>query len=227
MDAKQQGFRRARSPERKAQRRAALIEATGRLLDEAGAEGIAGVSLGAIAKAVGLSKSNVYTYFESREHILLEVLYDEWSSWMEQTELALAPLVGKNDPGSVAEVLTSGFLARPRLCELASVVSAVLENNVSEDAIADFKTRTLGISVRAAAILHAVLPSLTFEACGWLMKPIFALLSGLWPLAHPPPAAARVMARPEFAAHCIDLEGDLRRSLTAVLRGAVAGAAEP
>ncbi len=66
-----EGFRRARSPARKALRRAALLRAAAELVD---ADGPEGVSLAAIAARAGGAKSNVYRYFESREEILARKL---------------------------------------------------------------------------------------------------------------------------------------------------------
>jgi AcrR family transcriptional regulator len=217
-------FQRARSAERKAQRRRALLEATAELVDEAG---VGAVSLSAIARRVGLCKSNIYTYFESREHILLELLHDDWSAWTADTEVALVKLERPADAATVAQLLTRSFIARPRLCQLASVVTSVLEKNVSEDAIVEFKTRALSLGIRAAAMLHATLPALELELCAWLLKPTFALVAGLWPMAHPPPAAAKVMERPEFAVHITDFERELGRSLELLLRGAIQGESSP
>ena len=212
-------FQRARSKAHKAERRAALLEATGALVDE---HGVDGVSLSAITQRVGLSKSNVYTYFESREHILLELLHEDWQAWLTDAEMSLLASDVRGDPAKVAQVLTEGFVARSRLSQLASVVTSVLEKNVSEGAIAEFKMHALSLSIRAAAMLHAALPALSLEACGSVLKPTFALVAGLWPMAHPPAAVARVLERPEFALHCTDFEPELRRSLEFLLRSALA-----
>jgi AcrR family transcriptional regulator len=39
------------------------------------------ISLGDIARRVGLAKSNLLRYFESREDIFLRMLLREWESW--------------------------------------------------------------------------------------------------------------------------------------------------
>ena len=67
-------FQRARSPEQKAQRRAAILDAAARL---GAANGVRKVSLGDIAKSVGLTKSNVLRYFETREEVYLRLLLRE------------------------------------------------------------------------------------------------------------------------------------------------------
>ncbi len=211
------GFQRARSEEHKAQRRAELLEASSELLAELGVDGI---SLSAIAKRAGLSKSNVYTYFESREDVLLSLLFEDWQTWVSEAEVAMAPLAGRDDPAAVATILAERYLAKPRLCELMSVLSSVLEQNVSADRIATFKRATLPLGIRMANMLHVALPSLPFDRCVWVLKSLIAQVAGFWPLLNPPPNVAEVLAQPEFALHCIARE-DLQRSIHATLAGEI------
>lgn len=63
-------FRRARSPEHKAQRQQQILDAARRL---GLAKGVRHVSLGDLGGAVGLTKSNVLRYFETRETIYLQL----------------------------------------------------------------------------------------------------------------------------------------------------------
>lgn len=211
------GFQRARSEEHKAQRRAELLEASSELLKELGVDGI---SLSAIAKRAGLSKSNVYTYFESREDVLLGLLFEDWQTWVSEAEVAMAPLAGRDDPEAVATILAERYLAKPRLCELMSVLSSVLEQNVSADRIATFKRATLPLGIRMANMMHVALPSLRFDRCVWVLKSLIAQVAGFWPLLNPPPNVAEVLAQPEFALHCIARE-DLQRSIHATLAGEI------
>ncbi|HEX2171460.1 MAG TPA: helix-turn-helix domain-containing protein, partial [Dehalococcoidia bacterium] len=64
------GFLRARRPEQKQQRREAILEVARQLAVESGVDN---VSLGNVAAAVGLTKSNVVRYFGTREEIYLEL----------------------------------------------------------------------------------------------------------------------------------------------------------
>jgi AcrR family transcriptional regulator len=96
-------FRRARSPEAKAERRRALIAAAAALMDEGGAEA---VTLGALAARAGMVKSAVYGYFASREEILLRLMLVELEDLAAELEAALAPLAGAPD----------GLIWHPRGC---------------------------------------------------------------------------------------------------------------
>jgi len=209
------GFQRARSDEHKAQRRTELLDAASELLEEVGVDGI---SLSQIAKRAGLSKSNVYTYFESREDVLLSLLFEDWQRWVAAAEVAMVPLAGRDDPDGVAKVLSERYLAEPRLCELMSVLSSVLEQNVSEERITTFKRATFPLGIRMANMLHVALPSLPFDRCVWVLKSLIAQVAGFWPLLNPPPNVAAVLAKPEFALHCV-AKADMQRSLRATLAG--------
>ena len=71
-------FQRARRPEQKAQRRAAILEAARALAAE---RGVAEVTLTEVASSVGLAKSNVLRYFETREDVYLHLLVAEWKGF--------------------------------------------------------------------------------------------------------------------------------------------------
>ena len=219
---RKRGFQRARSDEHKAQRRAELLEAASALLEEVGVDGL---SLSGLAKRAGLSKSNVYTYFESREDALLSLLFEDWRRWVDGAEVAMVPLAGRDDPGAVAKILAERYLAQPRLCELMSVLSSVLEQNVSAERIETFKRSTFPLGIRMANMLHVALPSLPFDRCVWVLKSLIAQVAGFWPLLNPPPNVAAVLAKPEFALHCV-AKSDLQRSLRATLAGEMLLASE-
>jgi len=209
-----QPFQRARKPEEISQRRATLLAAAAELFD---AEGPAGAGLNAIAAKAGFTKSNVYRYFESREQVLMELFRDEFVALVDELELA----IGAQSPGDVAglaEAITSTFLARPRCCELISILASTLEQNVSEDTIASVKTHMNDQNARAIAALAARMPGATPADCGWAIAMTGSLLAGMWPGANPPPAARAVLARPEFVHLRMVPERDLKRAIIALLQ---------
>lgn len=74
-------FRRARSEAQREQRRAAILATAAAML----ADGvlIGDLSLNELARRVGLAKSNVLRYFESREAVLLTLLDREYGAWLD------------------------------------------------------------------------------------------------------------------------------------------------
>ncbi len=209
-------FQRARDPEQKAQRRQDLLRAARTLLTR---DGLAGVGLSAIAREVGLAKSNVYRYFDSREEILMALLADDAFAWLGEFEREVAPLAGGNDAGQVAAVLARTIAARALTCELIAVVAGVLEHNTSEAAAAEFKAQMLDLSIRIRNAIHAALPAIPIDRVIAFVRYLHALIAGLWPMAHPSPTMAPLLRRPEYACLASDFETDLRGSLRPMLDG--------
>src|SRR5947209_16445245 len=97
---------------------------------------VAQVSLNELSRRVGLAKSNVLRYFESREAVLLELLDSAWREWLAQLEEDLGSAVDADAPVAVrgdqlAATVAASLAARPVLCDLISAQTAVLERNVS------------------------------------------------------------------------------------------------
>ncbi|GAA3114098.1 hypothetical protein GCM10020001_036600 [Nonomuraea salmonea] len=143
-------FRRARRPEHKQQRREAILAAAREL---ARTSGVRNVSLGAVADAVGLAKSNIVRYFGTREEIYLELLAEEWRSWADAVAAAL-----HDEPAGQAEgvrrvvgVLTGTLVERPLFCDLMSHSSNSLEHNVSVSAARMYKRTAIGVTAELGA----------------------------------------------------------------------------
>ncbi|WP_043624155.1 TetR/AcrR family transcriptional regulator [Nonomuraea candida] len=103
---KRSAFLRARRPEHKQQRREAILDAAREL---ARASGVRNVSLGAVAEAVGLAKSNIVRYFGTREEIYLQLMVDEWRQWADDVSAHLAASAATSAATSTsAAAATSG-----------------------------------------------------------------------------------------------------------------------
>src|SRR5580704_13371703 len=74
-------FQRARSEEQREARRRAILDTAAAMLAEMP---VAQVTLNELSRRVGLAKSNVLRYFESREAVLLELLDSAWQEWLTQ-----------------------------------------------------------------------------------------------------------------------------------------------
>src|SRR5215212_6142162 len=81
-------FRRARNEEQREVRRQAILSTAEAMLAEMP---VAALSLNELSRRVGLAKSNVLRYFESREAVLLELLDTAWREWLDALVVALPP----------------------------------------------------------------------------------------------------------------------------------------
>jgi AcrR family transcriptional regulator len=207
-------FHRARKPDEKAHRRKAILEAAAELFD---AEGLDGVSLNAVAREAGIAKSNLYRYFESREAIFLALLNEDMTECVAALEERLAPLSGEVNAQAVARVLAHTLVAAPRFCALEAAVTTVLEQNISEELATLHKRSVLRAGVRLGNALRAALPSLPAPSVGPLLRFTHAAIAGLYPLAHPAPAAAQALRDPQLAVLRCDFAEDLEAMLAAVL----------
>ena len=206
-------FQRARKPEEIQARRETLLAAAAELFD---AEGPLGAGLNAIAARAGFTKSNVYRYFESREEVLLSLFLDEMGQLVPALTAAIAA-TPEGDLDALAQVLTTQFATRRRLGQLTSILSSTLEANVSEDTIVMVKRTMGGMAAEMGAALRTRLPKASAEDALWAITMIGSLVAGMWPGAHPAPAAERVLSRPEFAQHRPNIERDLPRAVRAIL----------
>ncbi|MGR6914149.1 TetR family transcriptional regulator [[Actinomadura] parvosata] len=206
-------FLRARRPEHKQQRREAILAAAREL---ARTSGVRNVSLGAVAEAVGLAKSNIVRYFGTREEIYLELLVDEWHQWGEAVAERLRTVA------STAEAMTAlaeTIADRPLFCDLLGHASTSLEHNVSVPAARAFKHAVLD-QVRAMGAELARATDLTEREGAELVGAASGLAGMLYPAANPPPALAQVYAEdPELAATCPVLLPTLLRALSALAAG--------
>ncbi len=209
-------WQRARRPEQKEQRRAVIIAAGKALLDDGGVQA-AGIN--AIARRAGLSKANLYRYFESREEILLHIVVEELEAWAKRGERALAPLVGTGDQVAAAEALIDALLHSPRLTLLIPTIAPILERNVSVEVLVGFKTEWMGATLRLVNALAVACPELAPKKARQVVSGVVYLAAGMAPAADPTPAARHALRRPEVLCGELDLRAELVALVTALLRG--------
>jgi len=198
------GFQRARSPEQQEQRRATILAAARDML---GRLPPAEVSLRELSRQVGLAKSNVVRYFPTREAV----------------EAALPRADARRRPHArhelVASAIAETLSKHPRFCDLLVACQTVLEHNVPVETARAFKAAALSRLNRLAGLVRSQLPELgdaeSFEFAGL----VWAFVAGAWPMAHPAPVMATVLAEPQFAPLRVDFTTATRRMLTVVLDG--------
>ncbi|MFF7633107.1 TetR family transcriptional regulator [Kitasatospora sp. NPDC008050] len=217
-------FQRARSPEAKRLREASILEAARALGRE---QGIRSITLTDIAAAVGMHKSALLRYFETREEIFLLLTAEGWQEW---SQALTARLRADPDPGpaGVAQAFAATLAARGLFCDLLAHAPLNLERNVSLDVVRDFKLATLAARGPIVAAVRELLPALDEQHVGDLIATAVALAGALWQIATPPAeVAALYRSDPRLAHAVVEVEPRLARILTATITGMAERRAEP
>ena len=210
-------FQRARKPEEKDERRQAILLAARDLAREVG---VRDLSLNELGRRSGVSKPNIYRYFESLEEVLFRLFIHELEEVVEEVDASLGAAAG--DVPSVAAQLTRVYLARPLFCQLLGMMSATIEHNLSVETIASGKAEMYTLFARVVEALARALPWLSAADAAWASQSIALYVAALWPAANPSCAAVEVLGRPEFAALKPDAARDLGRFVEVLLTGLAA-----
>jgi AcrR family transcriptional regulator len=220
-------FKRARSEEQRAERRRVILETAGAMLGEMP---VGQVSLNELSRRVGLAKSNVLNYFESREAVLLELLDAATLEWLGQLEGALDAAVDpRAEPSErgdqVAATLAKTLSIRPVLCDLVSAQAAVLEHNVSPAVAAKYKRAAIANVVELGRLILARLPELGEHDTMRFAAAAVMVTGAVW--SHSRPSAAMLVVYeqdPAMAAMRIDFTGTVRETLEVLVSGLLARA---
>jgi AcrR family transcriptional regulator len=214
-------FQRARNDEQREIRRRAILDTAEAMLDEVS---VADVSLNELSRRVGLAKSNVLRYFESREAVLLELLDDFMGRWLAslEDELAAGIEVGASQDvraNQLADILSRSLADRAVLCDLFGAQGGVLEHNVSVEVVKRHKRSSLAKLDAMSELLVRYVPELGEGA------QLFCLISlvsagALSSYVPPPPSLLAAYAEePELGVLNLDLREALRVAYTSSLLG--------
>ena len=212
-------FQRARSAAAKQLRESAILEAARALGDE---RGIRQITLTDIGEAVGMHKSAMLRYFETREEIFLRLTADGWREWSMALRAELEELAAPT-PAAMAGVFASTLAARGLFCDLLAQAPLNLERNVSLDAVRAFKLVTLAEVQAIVAVVQRLLPGLTQRDGVDLIAAATAMSGAFWQMATPgPEVAALYRSDPRLAHAVVDVEPRVARLLEAMLEGMLA-----
>ncbi|MEB3962237.1 TetR family transcriptional regulator [Streptomyces kunmingensis] len=225
-------FQRARSAEQREMRKQAILDAATQLLGEMP---VGEISLRELSRRVGLSKTNVVRYFETREAVFFELLNRMLARWIEELSADLDPTAtgsaeptgptepagpaGPAAPEAVTHTLARSLAERPLLCGLFSALGSELERNISAEAVREFKLAHVRLLGELADLLRRHLPELSPAAARELVSMTVVYTGGLWPFAHPSDAVAEAQRAPGLADTKVDFAAHLGRTLHLTVTG--------
>jgi AcrR family transcriptional regulator len=215
-------FQRARSDEQRAVRSQAILDAAAAMLREMP---VADISLNELSRRVGLAKSNVLRYFDSREAVLLELLASASREWLAHLAAELPSAVRRRAgfnrrAEQLATAIAQSLAERPVLCDLISSQAAVLEHNVSVEAVTKYKLSAAADAEALAGQVRDALPELSHDDAWRYGVGAWLMTSALWAYARPPEAVVRAQAADERLQKMhLDFAGALADYLTTLAIG--------
>jgi AcrR family transcriptional regulator len=219
-------FQRARSEEQREVRRRTILDTALAMLDEMP---VADLSLNGLSRRVGLAKSNVLRYFETREAVLIELLEQAMRAWLAEVTDELAagvdPRLPVEERGDQLAAVLSRSLARDTvLCELVSAQAGVLEQNLSVESVLRHKRFTLDALGTATEVVRRHLPELGDGAQAVCVTSL--ILAGALATYCRPSASvlAAYEADPSLADFRFDLHRDLENAVATLVAGTLARA---
>jgi AcrR family transcriptional regulator len=216
-------FRRARSEEQREIRRRVILDTAAAMLDEMP---VAEVSLNELSRRVGLAKSNVLRYYETREAVLLELLDRFLRDWLAALADELTAGIDPNLPATDRAHLLTGILSRsladrPVLCGLFGAQGSVLEQNVSVEVATRHKRESLEVLDALTALIRKHMPEFGDGAQAYCLQ-VLVLAGALSAYLPPPPSVLAVYrAEPSLAILSTDLHDALHLAVTMTTLGAL------
>ncbi|QRP49381.1 TetR family transcriptional regulator [Amycolatopsis sp. FDAARGOS 1241] len=206
---------RARSAEAKKERERAILDAARSL---GATRSVREVTLTDIAAEVGMHKSAMLRYFETREQIFLRITAEAWQEWSAAVRAELGGLATA-EPAAVAAVLAHSLVARPLFCDLLAQAPLNLERNVSLEAVYDFKTIVLA-EVAAVQDTLGELLGIDRPAAAQITTTASSLAGALWQMAAPCTQLRTLyQSHPELSHAVVDVEPTLAQILTSLVIG--------
>src|SRR5262245_41301377 len=127
-------YRRARAPERKAEREAHILDAAEERVQR---QPYAEIQMSDLARRVGLVKGTLYLYFSTKEELFLRVMRRVFARFF-----AAAAREVESHPATRAglcDALLTAVDGEPALRSLVAVLHTALEHNISDREVAAFK----------------------------------------------------------------------------------------
>lgn len=206
---------RARKPEQKEERKQHLLDVARTLIDQESDLNL--LSLNEIARSAKMAKANIYRYFESREALLLDLLWDEWQDWFQdfQNEWSKVSRSKKNF-NYLIKILSKSIARRDLLCNLSTALPSVIEKNLKEATIREFKYRSIELFSQIANYLEACSNELDAGAYAVLLQDTVSFIAGTYPFSNPNDVVARVLQDPKLHFFKRDLGEELGRYIMAI-----------
>jgi len=210
-------WQRARTDEKKNERKEAIYEAALALFKKKGFEN---VSFNGIASEAGFTKSNMYRYFSSKEEIFLNIFGDLFEDWYEDCSQRLQKLKQNVKVDHFAETWVASYMSHPQFLDLTPLLFVSLENNSSYEQLLEFKGLSMNLLYQLAIEISRVYPNIQGEKAFKFLTLSFAATANYWAAeSQQNEALNKIYQLDQFKELKPDFEKNLTESVEIIIRG--------
>ena len=163
--------------EQKEERKQEIINACERVYKE---KGFYGVTIKEISTETSFTRPAIYTYFETKDEILLALLDREYEAWVTDLEKIRSIKVSLTRT-QLAEELAHSLEEREVLLRIQNMNLYEIELNSRVERLAEFKSLYGQAVETLGAILKNQMPGTTDEECEKIILTFGAFLFGVYP----------------------------------------------
>lgn len=170
-------FERARTNEQIQERKKEILKACAKLYDESG---IDGVHFKAVSEITSFVRSTIYTYYKTKEEILLDLLLEDIKIWSSDVNSILESheTLSKED---YCHEITNTFVNNTRMLRLMSLLYSILERNCSLEKLTAFKSELMGLMEPLIASVYKYFPDADDDSKQTFFYNLSCFVSGLYP----------------------------------------------
>ncbi len=165
-----------------------------------------------IAKA-GVAKGTVYLYFASKEEIYLSLLSQYFAEFSDGFMKSLSA----SSCDDLVDNVSSQFLEfaqdKPKGVYLASIVTLILENNVSEEYLIQFKGSLIAFSTQIAELMSGIANSDKVDEFFNRFLVSYNQFLALWQHCNPPERVKIIMAENQLEQLLFDFEQEFKAQM--------------
>lgn len=209
-------WQRARTDEKKNERKAAIYQAAFTLFKKNGYDK---VSFNGIATEAGFTKSNMYRYFSSKEEVFLNVFAELFEAWFEDCFKQLQQLEQDEKVKIFAATWVNSLLSHPQFLDLTPILFTALEKNSSFEQLLEFKRLAMSLLYRISIEISRIYPNIQGEQAFQFLTLSYAAMANFWAANSQSEALQQIYKLEEFAILTPNFEQDLTASIEIIIRG--------
>lgn len=209
-------WQRARTEDKKNERKQAIYDAAFTLFKNKGYEN---VSFNGIASEAGFTKSNMYRYFSSKEEIFLSVFTELFKKWTEDCIDRLKQLEQDEPANNFAKIYVNSLISHPHFLTLTPLMFISLEQNSSYEQLVIFKRQAKNLLFGIAMEISRIYPEFTGEKAFKYLNLSHAATTNYWAANTQSEALQKIYEQDEFKDLKPDFEKDLTTSIEVIIHG--------